>query len=59
MQQEVYRGRVFGAHDHSEGEATGVSFVARGVFQEWRFLKSAANALKSRPFDFAFISAIV
>jgi hypothetical protein len=58
MQQEVYRGGVFGAHDYSEG-GTGVSFVARGVFQEWRFLKSAANALKSRPFDFAFISAIV
>jgi hypothetical protein len=58
MQQEVYRGGVFGAHDHSEG-ATGASFVARGVFEEGRFLKSAANALKSRPFDFAFISAIV
>jgi hypothetical protein len=49
---------VFGAHDCSEG-ATGASFVARGVLEEGRFLKSAANALKSRPFDFAFISAIV
>jgi hypothetical protein len=58
VQQEVYRGGVFGAHDHSKGD-TGASFVARGVLEEWRFLKSVANALKFRPFDFAFISAIV
>ena len=48
MRQEVWRGGVFGAHDHSEG-ATGASFVARGVFEEGRFLKSGAKLLNLGP----------